>query len=178
MIHESRHWKDPLLRAATCLSRIRIQDDESSEKSLVRVEREIFIGFYAIRKLCETLKVSMSTKELTIELSAFMAKPDLKSDYFNRANIDALFEMGSPMKERRDIGFLCNQIIHSYIFIISILEDGALKGFYVTSDSMRFKKLYFIELDQIINTFRLFGMDYPNNIKYQRNVKTGQLESQ
>lgn len=177
MIHESRYWKEPLLRAATWLSKLCVEDGDASERSLVRVERELFIGFYAIRKLLETFKVSTSTKELKFELQAYAAISDRKADYFNRTDIENLFELDRPIKEQRDIGFLCNQIVHSYIFIIDIREDGTLNGFFVASDSMRFKKLYFIELGQVAHAFRLVGKDYPSNMQYKRNIETGQWEA-
>ncbi|MBL0718354.1 hypothetical protein JI742_00480 [Piscinibacter sp. Jin2] len=176
MIHESRHWKEPLLRAATWLSKLCVEEGDAGERSLVRVERELFIGFYAIRKLLETFKVSPSTKELKLALQAYTALPDRKVDYFNRADIDKFFNLSHPMNEHRNIGFICNQIVHSYIFIIDLREDGALNGFFVTPDSMRFKKLYFIELGQVVHALRLVGKDYPRNMQYQRNPKTGQWE--
>lgn len=177
MIHESKYWKDPLLRAATWLSNLRVSDDELGEKSLVRAEREIFIGFYAIRKLLETFKISKTTKELKLELFAYKAKIGKLTDYFNRTEIDKLFELDQPMKEQRDIGFLCNQVVHSYVFLISINDDGKLEGFFISSDSMRYKKLYFIELAQVINVFRIVGKDYPANMHLQRNAATGQWEA-
>jgi len=53
MIHESSYWKEPLLAAADCLSEIRI-DEEEPDDDLARVEREVLIGFYSIRKLLDT----------------------------------------------------------------------------------------------------------------------------
>jgi hypothetical protein len=47
---ESRYWKTPLLRAATWLERVQIQE-QTPERTYVRIERELFLGFYVIRKL-------------------------------------------------------------------------------------------------------------------------------
>jgi hypothetical protein len=50
VIQESYYWKAPLLRAANWLERLRIEES-TAEHSLVRAERELIVGFYAIRKL-------------------------------------------------------------------------------------------------------------------------------
>lgn len=177
MIHESKYWKQPLLRAASWMHKLRVQDSEVGERDLVRVEREIFIGFYAIRKLLETFKVSLSTKELRLDVQAFKANTERKADYFNKTNIDELFDLDHPCQEQRDIGFLCNQIVHSFIFLIATRENGALEGFFVASDSMRFKKLYFVGIDQVIHAFKLVGKDYPSSMQLRRNESTDQWEA-
>lgn len=176
MIHDSKHWKQPLLRTASLLSSLRFKETETTERALARVEREIFVGFYAIRKLLETFKVSSSTKELQLDIQAFHAKSGSKVDYLNTADIDKFFELKNPIQEQKDIGFLCNQIIHSYVFLISIGEDGGLEGFFVASDTMRSKKIYFVEIVQVIDAFRQVGSDYPRSITMQRNQKTDQWE--
>ena len=70
MIYESSYWKEPLLAAADFLSTIRI-DEEDSDDDLARVEREILIGFYSVRKLLDTFKVSSSTKTMNFGLRYF-----------------------------------------------------------------------------------------------------------
>ncbi|MBX9917599.1 MAG: hypothetical protein K2Y07_10250, partial [Nitrosomonas sp.] len=114
MIHESEYWKTPLLRAAAWLEKLRI-NEESAERSLVRVEKEIFIGFYSVRKLLDTFKVSDKTKAMTFELQWFPCIR--KVDYFNAHRIDTLFDLNKINKETRDVQFLCNQFIHSFIFV-------------------------------------------------------------
>jgi len=56
MIWESYYWKTPLLRMARRLRALKTAG-ELSEKQLVQIERDIFIGFYSIRKLFETFGV-------------------------------------------------------------------------------------------------------------------------
>ncbi len=171
MISVSRYWKTPLLRAATWLQRLRVEE-ETSEKSLMRVEREIFIGFYAIRKLISTFKLSISTKQISVTLESFPAIQGEIVDYFNRHNFEELFDLDSVTQEQHDLEFLCNQVIHSYVFIIGLTEDGIIEGFYLTSDKMRHKKLYFVPLAQVISVFRAVGQDYPKKINLQREPQT------
>jgi len=140
----------------------------------VRVEKELFIGFYAIRKLLETFKVSDSTRAMTFDLQW---SPCLKSvDYLNAHRIDELFDLKETATETRDIGFLCNQFVHSYIFVPAEGEQGEIAGFYVTSDKSRHEKLYFVALSQVLSAFHTVGHDYPTKMNLKRNRKTGQWE--
>jgi hypothetical protein len=140
----------------------------------MRVEREIFVGFYTIRKLISTFKLSKSTKQISVTLESFPATQGEIVDYYNRHNFDELFELDLGTQEQHDLEFLCNQVIHSYIFIIGLCEDGIIKGFYLTSDRMRHKKLYFVPLAQVVSLFRTVGRDYPKKIHLERDPQTDQ----
>lgn len=173
MIHESHYWKTPLLRTATWLEKLRI-DEESAERALVKVEKELFFGFYAVRKLLDTFKLSDKTRGMNFELKW---SPCIKQvDYCNAHRIDELFDLAKTNKETRDIRFLCNQFVHSYIFVPVEGEHGELLGFYICSDRARHEKLYFIEIQQVVSVFRIIGRDYPVESAFTRNQKTGQWE--
>lgn len=175
MIHESRHWKTPLLRAATWLERLRLPDDEvAAERNLVRVEKELFFGFYAIRKLLDTLKVSDSTKAMRFELQWSPCVAPV--DYFNAHRVEELFDLKTSHRETRDIHFLCNQFIHSYVFVALEGEERQLVGCFVSSDRTRHEKIYFVGLAQVLSAFRTVGRDYPSSSHMQRNPTTGQWE--
>ena len=166
MISESHYWKRSLLRAATWLERLRIEET-NEERVLVRVERELFIGFYAIRKLLDTFKISPSTRTMML---AMVWSPCIKTvDYLNAHRIDELFDLDA---EQRDLGFVCNQFIHSYVFVPVQHEDGTLAGAYIALDEARNKKIYFVERAQILAAFRTVGRDYPTQQHMRRNEKT------
>lgn len=56
-----------MLKAATWLRRARL-GKSVRESTLIKVEKEVFIVFYLVRKLLETVKVSDSTKKEKFEL--------------------------------------------------------------------------------------------------------------
>lgn len=173
MIQESRYWKVPLVRAAKWLERARVED-ETAERILARIERELFIGFYAIRKLLDTFKVSPNTRNMSFLLSW---SPCVKMvDYMNAYRIDEFFDLNIVQSEERDLEFLCNQFIHSYVFAPAQNEDGSLAGIYVSSDRARSSKLYFVELSHVLSAFRTVGKDYPTSQHMRRNEKTHQWE--
>lgn len=173
MIHESYYWKQPLLRSARWLEKTLV-DDESSERILARAEREIFVGFYAVRKLLETFSLSSTTKLLTYDLTFFNAQDNANPDHFNRDNLEKHYNLGKENTEARDIGFICNQVIHSFIFIFALSEAGQIDGIYLSSDKMRKSKLYFVPASTIIQLFRVVGRDYPSEQHLKRDPKTGQ----
>ncbi len=173
MISESRYWKVPLLRAATWLEHVRLEES-NSERLLVRVERELFIGFYAIRKLLETFKLSPCTKSMSFSLAW---SPCVRMvDYFNAHRIDELFDLSTVQHEEHNLEFLCNQFIHSYVFSPVQEHDGSLAGALVCSDRLRQDKIYFVAITQISQAFRTVGKDYPVSQHLQRNRKTNQWE--
>ncbi len=173
MIWESSHWKEPLLKSATWLRRVRFSEN-TSERTIVKIEKEIFIGFYSIRKLLETVKVTDSTKRKKYELEW---NPNIeKPNHLNWHKIDRLYNLSQRNTENRDIGFICNLFIHSYVFILS--GEDKLDGIYVTSDKFKNKKLYFVSLDNILSIYRLVGHDYPSSSVFTKNLETGEFEGQ
>jgi hypothetical protein len=86
VIHESRYWKTPLVRGANWLERLVITDDDA-EPMLARAEREVFIGFYAVRKLLPTLKLSASTRSMLVPVDWFSLTPGQTVDYFHRSDV-------------------------------------------------------------------------------------------
>jgi hypothetical protein len=89
VIYESRYWKEPLVRAASWLQKLRLEE-ATIERSLVRVERELFVGFYSIRKLLDTFKVSQPTRKLKFELE--WAPSIGRVDYMNWHRLEELYD--------------------------------------------------------------------------------------
>ena len=72
MIYESRYWNKPLKKLSKIISRaINIKDIDDDNRG--KIEREIMVGFFAIRKLCEAeLKLSSSTMKMKIDLQRYV----------------------------------------------------------------------------------------------------------
>ena len=171
MIWESSHWKEPLLKSASWLRSVRLSEN-TQERTFVRIEKEIFIGFYSIRKLLETVKVTDDTKSMKYELEW---SPSVgKTNHLNWHNIERLYKLEQRNKENRDIGFICNLFMHSYVFMVH--GESRLEGVYVTSDNLKNKKLYFVSLDNILSIYRLVGRDYPSKSEFIMNPITGEYE--
>ncbi|WP_395373716.1 hypothetical protein [Marinicella sp. W31] len=161
MIWDSRPWKKPLLDNATWLRSIRLKET-TRESTYVRIEKEIMISFYSIRKLFDTVKISDSTINQTYSIVWFKNINPVR--YFNWHNVDNNFNLHEEHFETRDIRFICNRFIHSYIFLPVQDNNSKLDGFFVSTDHDKDKKLYFIELKVVLKIFRLVGRDYPSKI--------------
>ncbi|MEJ5070123.1 hypothetical protein WH292_19890 [Enterobacter sp. MYb186] len=166
MIHESSYWKDDLLKLANRLE-LRLIQTRWGDKNFYTIEKEIFIGFYSIRKLIESKKISDSIKSKLYELKEFPYEgshgstidPYKLKDYsFNKSKISKI-----------SIASLCNQFIHSYHFVPFIPNGKNLIGFFFCSDYKRATGLYLINLLDIINIFRVVGENYPSSMHVTRN---------
>lgn len=164
MIWESCYWKEPLLKLADKI--VRWQRKKNwSEQVLVNIEREIFIAFYSIRKLMEAHKLSDSTENTRINVYLY---PNIGRDvtYMNWYKLELLYDFSSRKAQTRDLRFICNQIIHSYVFTVNILETGIFYSLFFCSDRERNNQLYELEIPELLNIFRTVGRDYPASGEY------------
>ncbi|WP_027390599.1 hypothetical protein [Chrysiogenes arsenatis] len=172
MIWESCYWKEPLLESALRLSEYS-GSESLDESQLVQIEKDIFVGFYTIRKLMDTVKITDSTRDLKVQIDW---SPNIKQvDLLNNHRIDELYDLNKVGKEERKLKFICDQIVHSYIFMPEENEYGGLAGFYFTSDKDRQKKIFYIAVQGVIDIFNVVGNDYPSGSEYIRNPETGEF---
>ncbi len=174
MITESSYWKKPLLESALRFKEYSESNFFEEEKS-VQIEKDIFIGFYSIRKLMDTVKIKDSTKEMKFQIQW---SPNIKQvDYINNHFIDKLYNLKQINQETRTLKFICDQIVHSYIFMPAENEKSQLIGFFFTSDREKNKKIFYISIQDVINIFNYVGNDYPDNLHSIRNPNTGEFET-
>jgi hypothetical protein len=161
MIWESCYWKEPLLEIAGRLRSLKTGRHRLTEKRLVELERDIFIGFYSIRKILWPVpKVSDATRFLTVQLSWY---PNRKKPVttLNSHRVDELYDFEKIHRETRDLEFIVNRIIHSFVFMPDESEKGRLVGILFNSDHDKNKKLYSMTIDDVITVFERIGNDYP-----------------
>jgi len=172
LISESYYWKESLLECANNLERYSKLKD-IKPKDLVEIEKDIFISFYSIRKLMDTPKISDSTRELKINLNW---SPNLKNvTMLNSHKMNELYDLDDIRVETKNLRFLCNQFVHSYIFEV-VIEDGVgLSCCYCTYDQDKNKKIFFITVEVLVHILNLVGNDYPSELKMTRDLKTGEL---
>lgn len=132
------------------------------------------IGFYSIRKLVDARKIADNFSERQIEIIAYpwTGKP---VTLINRHDFWELYRLDQPTPKKRRLRFLCNQIIHSFVYVINFDEDKAFTGVSFSSDLERNKWLYYIDIDRVINIFRSIGSNYPNRLVYERKKGTGEF---
>ena len=164
MIWESSVWKDYLLKSANELNKIsKIESPE--EIDLVNFEKEIFFSFYSIRKLIEARKISDIISNCTIPGYKYPIKGSKVTHHFNWYQIDDLYNLNQQTKQDFNLKFLCNQVIHSYVFMPKLNCDDKLESFYLVSGRLRNKRIHEFYIDQVIQVFKKVGDNYPSKIE-------------
>ncbi len=164
MIWESAYWKDDLLKIARRMSR-RTNQQRWTERARVNVEKDVFLAFYIIRKLIEAKKLTTVVENLSIELNIF---PTLgKAVHLsNWHKIDKLYNLCETIRQKRKLQFVCNQIVHSYVFSIATDEEsGGLAGVLFCSDKERNKYLYSLSAKTMIDVFEQIGNNDQRKIR-------------
>lgn len=166
MIWGSCYWKEPLLKDRNYLLRFRCSNT-TGEKALAELEKRIFLSFYSIRKLIEAEE--LSTVNVNSSWPVFSYRNISRVDLMNWHKIDEKYDLEQENQETRSLHWICNQVIHSFVFVIDFEDDGKLSGFFISSDKERNKKLYQIRRKQILDILKLIGNDYPAHLDGERN---------
>lgn len=171
MVWESEYWKLPLLKLAKRLKSLKASGDLSDDQ-LAQIERDIFIGFYSVRRLIQTpAKVTDQTRTILLRVRKHAnVKP---VTWRNNHRLEELYDFTKSNEERRDILFVCGRVIHSFTFAPCISEKGGLCGVFFTSDTDRDKFILFMDIDEVISLFRQVGNDSPCHIEVSRDPATG-----
>ena len=177
MIWDSSYWKDDLLRRAKGLQRRRSQK-EWGQAALSRVEQDLMLGFYSVRKLIEASKLSDAVAQQVIRVSVY-PPTGKQATKLNWHKLDELFDLDRSHEESRGLSYLCHQFIHSYIFMVRTHEAGGLEGFCFASDRQRVKGLYYLPVTEVIRLFREVGKDYParSTFTWDEELKDYRIES-
>jgi hypothetical protein len=162
MIGESSYWKNDLLKNADAL-RKRMKQRRWADASVARTEQAIMLGFYTVRKLMQAQTLSTSTVEECVQVRRFRASGRVVH-HFNWHRLPELYDLQKGTAEARPLEFVCNQVIHSYVFMLILEEDGGLRSIMVSSDNRRSKELFEIPATTITAVFERVGRDYPNEM--------------
>ena len=130
---------------------------------MARLEKDIFITLYSIRKLIEANKISDRTSSCQFTLIAYPAKGKMVTK-MNWHKLEELFYLDNPHPVNKEALFICNQIIHSYIFVPSFNTKNRLEGILFCSDRERNKQLYHLKVDALIRFMERVGKDYPTKL--------------
>jgi hypothetical protein len=163
MIHESRYWKQPLLEMAERLRSFKAKPPEDllTDELSAQIERDIFIGFYSVRKLIEAVaKVTDATKNMRVQVWCY-ENLDEPVHWLNNHKLDELYDLEKARQETRDLPFVAGRIIHSFVFMPYIGETDRLEGILFTSDTDKDKRLYSMKIDDVIGIFERVGNDDP-----------------
>jgi hypothetical protein len=157
MISESFYWKLDLLKQAASL-RKRSEQRRWPEASVARCEQTIMLGFYSIRKLIESVKLTDVVSNTSVPVRSYTST-GRTVHLLNCHRIDELYDLDKSQKKTFSLPYLCNQVMHSYEFSLLFNEDRSLAGMLLASDRQRSKELLQVSVESIIRIFERVGRD-------------------
>lgn len=131
-------------------------------------------GFFAVRKLEESHKLTAETKLRTYAWTRYPAVAGKKMPRHRRQEIDEHFDLTRPEKVLLTARELANQVIHSYVFVHIVDRKEQLRGIFVTSDLGRNRGVLYVPAWRIIRLFRRVAADDPTNWQMTLDRETGE----
>jgi hypothetical protein len=174
MIFESSYWRDHLFKQARFL-----HDKQSqrkwTESSFSRLERELMIGFYSVRKLAEAQKISSALYKQPVKLLSYRST-GRSVEHLNWHKLDELYQLSSADSIEKPLSFVTNQIIHSFVFMPIFNSRRGVELIAFNSDQSKGKNLFAIKLSVVAKLFAKVAGGYIGETQYARLTADGELE--
>ncbi|MGE8723278.1 hypothetical protein ACO2KH_18315 [Leptospira terpstrae] len=166
MIKNSLEWKKILYKNYQVIAKFINQTDKNSI-SYSKFEIAIFTSAFIIRKLAESNKIppDLLRKELTIK--EIKKKSDIHIDIVNDHRFSKIYEMKATVK-KIDLGYLINQLIHSFSFYVFLNNKGLVDTILINSDFSKRKSAYLIKLSILLENILYVSEGSMDKATYQR----------
>jgi hypothetical protein len=157
---DATQWKRELRTAAdriVALASFR----RFSERRANQLERELILAFFCVRTLMERRCLSNELLAQQITVDAHPKRTQEPTTWLNNHKIDELFDLATAETRQIDLAFLCNQVIHSTVFLP--VQDGhRFSHVLVCSDYERNRSLFLIELNVTVGLLMAVSKDWHN----------------
>lgn len=173
MIWHSVYWKEELFRHGRKLRR-RQNQKSWVERSTAGLEKEVMIGFYAIRKLIEAHAISDELRDRPLRLQAYPWTGS-RVTFMNWDKIDQKYDLDKPVWVSKSVMWIANQFIHSFAFMAGLNPEGGLDILF-NSDRTRRDYLYSIPVDSVITLFEEVGDNDPASMELWYNEERGDFD--
>lgn len=172
MICESAFWKEELEKIAAAITRRCQHQRRWPEAALAKLEREVMIGSFIVRKLMDSNKITTILSNADVEISCYPFHGMHIPDHFNWHNIEQFYDVESCSDSKLPLRDVCNQLIHSFVFLPVLDETSRhLAGILFTSDRKRNAYLYKIEAKKLVDVFHSVATNYPTKMAASRDTK-------
>jgi hypothetical protein len=164
MIWESFYWRRSLRKSAAKL-RNRCAQRRWPDASLADIEQTVMIGFYAIRKLKEAWKLARGVDNWKVPVTEYPCiKKPLRLFW---PHVEELYDLKAGRDRKQPIAFICNQIIHSFVFVPVIDEKTrGFAGVFVSSGERKEEAVWFIAATAIIELFEGVAAKPPRGFSF------------
>lgn len=156
MIDDSVPWKDELVKVADRLE-TKTRQAYWDDRTAYLIERDFMVSAYAIRKLTDAFKVSDALRERQIPVERFTATGRPIS--YLLLGFEKSYDLDHGQHRTLSVRHLCNQIIHSFVFLVSGNETIPFDGVYVASDHDCEKHVTLIRATDFIALCRDIGVE-------------------
>ena len=148
MIEQHSYWRRDLVTFASALEK-RYRQKRWSNPSRYKIEKEVFLSFYIIRKLIENklLKPSVVTSRHTVTWYPIIIGATPSTDPKTFVSTYILYHGWLEKWTPREIS---NQFIHSFIFSPFRIPRGDMLGIFFASNRESETGLYYIKLITVI----------------------------
>ena len=164
MIWEPFFWKEEIARIRRRLENKRRQANWR-ERSLARLEKEVMLSFFMIRKLIEAKKLSQGLQDCRTPVLTYAPTGKLVH-HFNWHRLSELYHLARAKRENVTLEFLCNQIIHSYVFA-PLFTGRKPTAILFCSDWQRNRKLYRLSMSRLTRLLQKVVSDSPASLHAQ-----------
>lgn len=162
MIFESSFYKEELSKIADKIEKQKV-NKRRRERSLLLLERDLFIAFFYIRKLIEAkTKLTQEFLNRKIKLTKFGIKPEQQPTIMNDYKFGEIYDLSKGQQVTKDLSFLCNQFTHSYILYPDFTNDVDISSIFINSFFEREKALYQVSIDDVISVIKSCSNSYPS----------------
>ncbi|OGF51375.1 MAG: hypothetical protein A2044_05655 [Candidatus Firestonebacteria bacterium GWA2_43_8] len=157
MITESYYYKNYLKKVSKILRKYNLIKRWDPVRSGHIIEREIFLSVYIIRKMIESKKLTDKIVGMRIKTKCFPIKKHCRVT--RNSSYEKKYDLKTVLTRDFNLNFICNQLIHSYVFDILLSEKN--KPFWIVfcSDNKRNSELYMLEIKTIINILESISRD-------------------
>ncbi|WP_103256823.1 hypothetical protein [Tabrizicola aquatica] len=162
MIYESWPWRRELTRTANRITQV-LNFKYIRSDTFDLLERDIFIGFFSVRKLIEAgAKIEKRVAEMQIPVERCKALRPMGS--YERFEFYDYFDLDRPYLVQTSVSYLANQMMHSLLFSFGSIRDDASLGIFFVSDKDRLKFCNFVDLATVSTIFSEVASSHAKHI--------------
>lgn len=160
MITEPEYWKSEILNCATSL-RDKIEQQRWPRSSVGHLERTVMTACYGARKLHEAGHVDRDQFHAPVSVRVHSSLGSRITSE-NWRELDLHYDLNNAIQVQRKLSFVCNQLIHSFVFmpILSSASNKGLSGIAFNSDRSSRDSLYYLETWALIDALAQIGDGY------------------
>ncbi len=169
MIVQPDWWRNDLLKTARKLE-ARYRQKRWAPRSLQSFEKELFIGFFVIRKLFESKQVDKTLQGRHVSVTAYTINDAIKGALTKRDHL-AIFDAGKGQRQPFTIFKLCHQFIHSFVFFPFIPVHTPTGVFFSSNDHLEKHQVYYMRLLDVLQIYWSVGKNTWYDLNFEQDER-------